>query len=58
MEMQALLIGNLSGDTGNEISEMGGVPIASDTTRPFMFTISFDPYHSVTGYLYLFKDKN
>ena len=39
------------------ISETGGVPIASDTTKLFMFTISFDPYHSV-GYLYLFKDEN
>ena len=28
------------------IGEMGRVPIASDTTKPFIFTTSFDPYHS------------
>ena len=31
------------------ISEMGGVPIASDTTKPSRFTISFDPWASLVA---------
>ena len=31
------------------ISEMGGVPIASDTTKPSIFTISFDPWASLVA---------
>jgi len=31
------------------IREMGGVPTASDTTKPCIFTISFDPWASLVA---------
>lgn len=42
------------------IRAMGGAPIASATTRHFIFIISFGPYNSIGGHYYFdpFKEKN